>query len=66
MKSIFGAATSGQTLNLFRNLARRWQRHVADLSDPYRPERYYMRGPGPKWREKHPDSQSHPTRLRKS
>ncbi|MCK9914622.1 hypothetical protein MXD81_36235 [Microbacteriaceae bacterium K1510] len=20
---------------------------------PYRPERYYMRGPGPKWREKH-------------
>jgi hypothetical protein len=22
--------------------------------DPYRPELYYMRGPGPKWREKHP------------
>ncbi len=21
--------------------------------DPYRPELYYMRGPGPKWREKH-------------
>jgi hypothetical protein len=21
---------------------------------PYRPELYYMRGPGPKWREKHP------------
>jgi hypothetical protein len=21
--------------------------------DPYRPERHYMRGPGPKWREKH-------------
>ncbi len=20
---------------------------------PYRPEKYYMRGPGPKWREKH-------------
>ena len=20
----------------------------------YNPERYYMRGPGPKWREKHP------------
>ena len=20
---------------------------------PYRPEDYYMRGPGPKWREKH-------------
>jgi hypothetical protein len=53
MKSIVGAATSGGTLNLFRILARRWQRHAAHLSDPYRPERYYMRGPGPKWRAKH-------------
>jgi hypothetical protein len=26
---------------------------VADLFDSYRPERHYMRGPGPKWREKH-------------
>ena len=24
------------------------------LSDPYQPERHYMRGPGPKWRERHP------------
>jgi hypothetical protein len=24
------------------------------MLDPYRPELYYMRGPGPKWREKHP------------
>jgi hypothetical protein len=24
-----------------------------DGSRPYRPERHYMRGPGPKWREKH-------------
>jgi hypothetical protein len=23
------------------------------LLHPYRPELYYMRGPGPKWREKH-------------
>jgi hypothetical protein len=23
---------------------------------PYRPERHYMRGPGPKWHEKHPAS----------
>jgi hypothetical protein len=23
------------------------------FSDPYRPEQHYMRGPGPKWREKH-------------
>jgi hypothetical protein len=24
-----------------------------DLFDPYRPERHYMRGPGPRWHEKH-------------
>jgi len=23
------------------------------MLDPYRPELYYMRGPGPKWHEKH-------------
>jgi hypothetical protein len=34
-------------------------RQIADALGPfwdlrkYRPERYYMRGPGPKWREKH-------------
>jgi hypothetical protein len=26
------------------------------LSDPYRPELHYMRGPGPKWRERHPSA----------
>jgi hypothetical protein len=25
---------------------------VRDFFDPYRPERHYMRGPGPKWRQK--------------
>ena len=25
-----------------------------DMLDPYRPELHYMRGPGPKCREKHP------------
>ena len=33
--------------------ARRWRRLAAPLFDPYRPELHYMRGPGPKWREKH-------------
>jgi hypothetical protein len=27
---------------------------VHALTDPYRPELHYMRGPGPKWRAKHP------------
>lgn len=35
----------------------RWQnltgRFWRKLLYPYRPELYYMRGPGPKWREKH-------------
>lgn len=26
---------------------------LTDLFGAYRPERHYMRGPGPKWREKH-------------
>ena len=30
-------------------VARRWRK----MLDPYRPELYYMRGPGPKWRTKH-------------
>jgi hypothetical protein len=28
-------------------------RAMRSLLDPYRPERHYMRGPGPKWRAKH-------------
>jgi hypothetical protein len=33
--------------------ARRWRWLTSSLFDPYRPELHYMRGPGPKWREKH-------------
>jgi hypothetical protein len=33
--------------------SRRWRWLAAPLLDPYRPELHYMRGPGPKWREKH-------------
>lgn len=28
---------------------------IAALFDPYRPEKHYMRGPGPKWRARHGD-----------
>lgn len=34
-------------------IQRHWRRLVGPSSDPYRPELHYMRGPGPKWREKH-------------
>ena len=30
-----------------------WQALSKALFDDYRPELHYMRGPGPKWREKH-------------
>lgn len=26
---------------------------VRELTDPYRPELHYMRGPGPKWHARH-------------
>jgi hypothetical protein len=32
-----------------------WQSLKDALFDAYRPELHYMRGAGPKWREKHPD-----------
>jgi len=38
---------------------------MKDLFNPYRPERHYMRGPGPKWREKQARAHSagsYPTR----
>lgn len=35
------------------SLARTWRTLTHDLFDSYRPERHYMRGPGPKWRAKH-------------
>jgi hypothetical protein len=35
-----------------------WRRLKKEICDPYRPELHYMRGPGPKWREKHAPSGS--------
>ncbi len=36
-----------------RSATRPWAALTAGCSATYRPERHYMRGPGPKWREKH-------------
>ena len=45
--SLPGAASVGGEIGrILRGLIR-------DFFDPYRPERHYMRGPGPKWRKKH-------------
>jgi hypothetical protein len=35
-----------------------WRRLKDAIFDPYRPELHYMRGPGPKWREKHQSATS--------
>ena len=43
---VFSEITLGLLVNLWRRLRQR-------IFDSYRPELYYMRGPGPKWREKH-------------
>ena len=38
---------------LGKALATRWRKLIRDSFNPYRPERHYMRGPGPAWRAKH-------------
>ena len=35
-----------------------WSRWKNELFNPYRPELHYMRGPGPKWRQKHAQATS--------
>ena len=37
---------------LLNAVAAGWAKLVMRLRDPYRPELYYMRGPGPKWHAK--------------
>jgi len=49
-KALFATPAPGR---VFGATARRCRRLTASLFDPYRPELHYMRGPGPKWREKH-------------
>ena len=53
--AVIATATSGiaSPATIFRTVVHRWHRQMARLFDPYRPERHYMRGPGPKWCEKH-------------
>jgi len=41
-----------EKLTLIASLNEAWRELRVRLSDPYRPERHYMRGPGPKARGK--------------
>jgi hypothetical protein len=40
-------------LNVRGTIVAFWRTLGRQLTDPYRPELHYMRGPGPKWREKY-------------
>ena len=50
LRVLLAPRTSAQAVDA---VARRWRWVRASVCDPYRPELYYMRGPGPKWRAKH-------------
>jgi hypothetical protein len=39
--------------NIIERTIKAWRDVVRELTDPYRPELHYMRGPGPKWAAKH-------------
>jgi len=42
-----------RTPGVLADLGEFLQNLARSLFDPYRPELYYMRGPGPKWHDKH-------------
>lgn len=46
-------ARKKKTPSIGKAVADLWRTVTTDLFDTYRPERHYMRGPGPKWRAKH-------------
>jgi hypothetical protein len=46
-------ATRNQTPQVSVAFVSLWRSLRRDLFDSYRPERHYMRGPGPAWRAKH-------------
>jgi hypothetical protein len=48
----FAGSRTPSPVTALHAAAQRWQREMARLFDPYRPECHYMRGPGPKCREK--------------
>jgi hypothetical protein len=52
-KCAMGEAAAAFATTVAVRIAEKTRRLTHGLFDPYRPELHYMRGPGPKWREKH-------------
>ena len=46
-------AKKNKTSSIGKAVADLWRSVSSELLTDYRPERHYMRGPGPKWRAKH-------------
>jgi len=46
-------ASKNNTPSIGKAVADLWRSVTSELLADYRPERHYMRGPGPKWRAKH-------------
>jgi hypothetical protein len=53
LQRVADAAPALASLKAFADLANAWRTLIKTRLDAYRPEKHYMRGPGPKWREKH-------------
>jgi hypothetical protein len=51
------AAVATLSANDLAAMAAIWRRLKNAIFDSYRPELHYMRGPGPRWREKHARAQ---------
>jgi hypothetical protein len=45
--------TQSRDHGLVAEIALFWRQFVITAFNPYRPEKHYMRGPGPAWRAKH-------------
>jgi hypothetical protein len=46
-------AAQASFVPLLRRIVTEWCRLIDRTCDGYRPERHYMRGPGPKWHARH-------------
>jgi hypothetical protein len=56
MGQLLSNAASGlapAALKVWTAITTAWQAMMAEQPRAYQPELHYMRGPGPKWREKH-------------
>jgi hypothetical protein len=52
VQTSLNAAHCALSIRPLIEFSRTWLRRLAGGKQAYRPERHYMRGPGPKWHEK--------------